>query len=293
MNKRIAWALGLFLLPWAAREALSADNAPPVVTLTLCDRHGHVTPLRQGCVHTGSGIIDIVQPTPNVVVVTMMGAAVATAHPVKDSVAQQNFDLEQCFSISTDKPAPCPLKLTVEGRVVGLLRTHKGSGTAEESGACATVTAGPIVLATVCAPPHSVAGGESLSINCKEGPVCVPVTCGNYTLHQTFHVSAVSRHCILPCKAASAEFAPDPALDPLWISYWEPFHGALKKDFGFQVVIRVTPGEVPPEQTDSGKKDEGGNGKPENGKSDNGKKEGPGSGAKREEPANLPIPRGN
>ena len=43
------------------------------------------------------------------------------------------------------------------------------------------------------------------------------------------------------CKAASAEFAPDPALDPLWISYWEPFHGAIKKDFGFQVTVRVVP----------------------------------------------------
>jgi hypothetical protein len=41
--------------------------------------------------------------------------------------------------------------------------------------------------------------------------------------------------------AASAEFAPDPALDPLWISYWEPFHGAAKKDFGFQLTMKVAP----------------------------------------------------
>ena len=46
---------------------------------------------------------------------------------------------------------------------------------------------------------------------------------------------------LLPCKAPSAEFAPDPALDPLWISYWEPFHGAAKKDFGFQVILKVSP----------------------------------------------------
>ena len=32
---------------------------------------------------------------------------------------------------------------------------------------------------------------------------------------------------------------PDPALDPLWISAWEPFHGAAKKDFGFQVTLKV------------------------------------------------------
>jgi len=44
-----------------------------------------------------------------------------------------------------------------------------------------------------------------------------------------------------PCKAASAEFAPEQALDPLWISYWEPFHGAAKKDFGFQITLKVAP----------------------------------------------------
>jgi hypothetical protein len=34
---------------------------------------------------------------------------------------------------------------------------------------------------------------------------------------------------------------PDPALDPLWISAFEPFHGAQKKDFGFRVTIKVEP----------------------------------------------------
>src|SRR5204863_246480 len=50
----------------------------------------------------------------------------------------------------------------------------------------------------------------------------------------------------LPCKSASAEFAPDPALDPLWISYWEPFHGAVKKDFGLQVILKVAEDTNPP-----------------------------------------------
>ena len=53
------------------------------------------------------------------------------------------------------------------------------------------------------------------------------------------HIAVSNPHSLLPCKAASAEFAPDPALDPLWISYWEPFHGAIKKDFGFQVVVKA------------------------------------------------------
>jgi hypothetical protein len=215
-----------------------AEKAPPPPAIVLHLRHGHVTPHRQGFNHTGAGTIDVAQPSPDTVIVTMFGVAVAGGHPCKDSLASMDFDLEQCFDVVNGKA----LKLTVEARVIGLLRSHcKGGGSAEESGACATVSCGPAEVVSVCAPAHSVAGGESLSINDHDGPVSVPVVPGKYTLHQTFHVAASHPHALLPCKAASAEFAPDPALDPLWISYWEPFHGAVKKDFGFQLVLRVVP----------------------------------------------------
>jgi hypothetical protein len=129
----------------------------------------------------------------------------------------------------------------LEGRVVGLLRSHrKGGGVAEESGGCTTVSCGTMEVTTLAAPSHSVSGGEGLSINDHVGPVTVPVAPGKYLLHQTFRV-AVSHPRGLCGKAASAEFAPDPALDPLWISFIEPFHGAIKKDFGFQVTIKVLP----------------------------------------------------
>src|SRR5207237_2465722 len=86
---------------------------------------------------------------------------------------------------------------------------------------------------------HSVAGGENLSINDREGPVEVPIRPGKYAFHQTFAITAAHAKSLRLTKAASTEFAPDPALDPLWISYWEPFHGAIKKDFGFQVTMKV------------------------------------------------------
>ena len=70
-------------------------------------------------------------------------------------------------------------------------------------------------------------------------------------------MSACAPKCLLPCKAPSAEFAPDPALNPLWISACEPFRGAAKKDFGFQVTVKVaddTPAEE--EKKEEEKKDE-------------------------------------
>src|SRR6185369_1738716 len=100
-------------------------------------------------------------------------------------------------------------------------------------------------IVSVHMPAHAVSGGENLSINDREGPRAVLVEAGSFTLHQVFAVTAAHPRSLRPCKAASAEFAPDPALDPLWISYWEPFHGAAKKDFGFQVSLKVSPDSEP------------------------------------------------
>jgi hypothetical protein len=229
-----------------ADEKLPA-SAPVAPIITLRERHGHVTPERRGFQHTGGGNIDVAQPSPDVVIITMTGAAAAGPHPCKDSVASQDFDLTQCFEVTVDKSLAKRLKLTMEARVVGLLRSHcHGNGVSEESAACATVTCGPVEVLTVCAPAHSVSGGENLSINDHDGPLSVPLLPGTYTLHQTFRVAVTHPHGLRPgSKAFSAEFAPDPALDPLWISYWEPFHGANKKDFGFQVILKVAEDQTP------------------------------------------------
>jgi hypothetical protein len=224
-----------------------AQPAAPPVSIVLKGRHGHATPLRDGCARTGGGNIDVAQPSPDTVVITMTGVAVATAHP-KGSTATLTFELEQCFEVSFDKPEVKAAKLTIEGRVIGLLRSGckktsggcKGGGTASTSGGCATVACGPAEVATVCVPDHEVAGCEDLALNDHAGPVTGPIAPGAYVLHQKWQVTAAHPQGLLG-KAASAEFAPDPALDPLWISAKEPFHGAAKKDFGFQVTVRVAP----------------------------------------------------
>jgi len=236
--------LGLFVPCGVAVAQLPAAPAPSV-TINLGGRQGRVVPSRQGFTHTGGGNIDVVQPAPDTVIVTMTGVAVAGGHPCKDSVARMTFELEQCFEVRFENPKVKQAKLTLEGRVIGLLRSHKkGAGSAAEGPAHAAVTAGPVQLLSLSLPEHSVSGGENLSVNDREGPCAAPVLAGPYVLHQTFEVSAAHPKALLPCKAASAEFAPDPALDPLWISYWEPFHGAIKKDFGFQVILKVAEVEV-------------------------------------------------
>jgi hypothetical protein len=215
----------------------------PDVSLALGSRSGKVTPARTGCTHTGGGNIDVQQPSPDTLVVTMTGAAVAYGGPTGPADASQVFDLIQQFEVSFDKPTVKAAKLTIEGRVIGFLRSHK-VGSADVC-ASATVSGGAGPGLTLTMPSHAVAGCESISVNDKEGPVGVVVAAGKYTLSQSFKVAAAMPKSVLPCKAPSAEFAPDPALDPLWISSKEPFHGAKKSDLGFQVTIKVAPEDVP------------------------------------------------
>lgn len=243
----------------------AAPSTPPA-SLILGPRHGHVTPHRHGCTHTGGGNIDVAQPSPDTVVVTMTGVAVAYGC-VNPASAQMEFDLEQAFEVSFDNPKLKKAKLTLEGRVIGLLRTHGSYDTAGYDNACAAVVPGPGLAVAVaptgpdrwhpreaaastvlhlCVPPHSVCGGHSLSVNDHDGPVSVPVVAGRYCLHQSFMVFAHAARTLC-CKGPSAEFAPDPALDPLWISYKEPFHGAAKKDFGFQITLKVAEETEPAE----------------------------------------------
>jgi hypothetical protein len=209
-------------------KVAAAAPAAPQVSITLFERHGHVTPIKGKHTHTGGGLIDVATPSADTVVITMSGAVVANS--------EMKFELEQCFQVNFDDPKLERAKLTIEGRVIGLLRSHC-KGNAEQGEACATVHCGPQALLSMCVPPHSVSGGENLTINCHGGPVSGPVVAGKFTLHQGFAIRAHS-DCVL-LKRPSAEFAPDPALEPLWISSTEPFHGIAKKDLGFQVILKV------------------------------------------------------
>jgi hypothetical protein len=214
----------------AVNITVTAVAPPPPVSIILHERHGHVTPVKGKCTHTGGGLIDVASPSPDTVLVTMSGAVVANS--------TMQFDLDQSFEVSFDDPKVKKAKLLVEGRVIGLLRGER-KGCAEYTDACAHVGTDSTDIVSVCVPPHSACNCESLAVNDHNGPKAIPVAPGKYALRQTFTIAARS-DCAL-FKRPSAEFAPDPALDPLWITYFDPFHGVKKDSFGFQVVLKVVP----------------------------------------------------
>jgi hypothetical protein len=212
----------------------AAGTPPPPVSIILHERHGHVTPNKRKCAHSGGGLIEVISPTPDTVLISMSGSVLANS--------EMRFDLEQLFEISFDDPKLKRAKLSLEGRVIGLLRGGLG-GCAEYTDASAQVSAGPVPLLGVCVPPHNACNNASLAVNDHDGPKTVPVMPGKYTWHQSFAIAAHSDRYL--CNRPSAEFAPDPAVDPIWLSYHEPFHGIRKDTFGFQVILKVAPDTEP------------------------------------------------
>src|SRR5437660_6003406 len=143
LNRPPAWLAGLLaaLLPapvFAQAPATVPPGTPvtiqvnpapassPAVSITLGKRIGRVVPHRQGICHTGGGNIDVAQPSPDTVVITMTGVAVAGGHPCRDSLASLTFAVVQQFEVAFDKPDLKTAKLTLEARLIGLLRSQRG-----------------------------------------------------------------------------------------------------------------------------------------------------------------------
>ena len=263
MRKLFCGLLGAALLPLPAMAKDEPTKVPPgtpvtitvqpaapstpTVSLQLDDRHGHVTPLRVGFTHTGGGLIGVATPDTDTIVITFTGVVVAGAHPCKDSMAQMAFDLNQVLEVSWDSKDVKACKVTMDGQVIGALRSEcKGGGTAEESAGVFTLSGDGVETLALTVPGHSVAG-DNLGVNCHGGPVSASIKAGKYVLHGCWTIAASHPHGLCD-KAASADFDPA-ALDPLWISYWEPFHGIGKTTFGLQVTLKIADdtANLPPE----------------------------------------------
>jgi hypothetical protein len=213
---------------------------PPKVGFVLKDRHGHAMPARTHTARAGGGNTDVAQPREDTLIITMSGVVTAPPHPTKPSASVMDFDLNQEFTIGFADPKLQKAKLTIEAQVVGLLRGDRHGGSAAVSNAGVAISCAGVCILSQSIERHAVGGDAHLAINDHKGPVSIPVPAGDYHLRQTFRIDAAHVRSICG-KAAAAEFAPEPALDPTWISVTDPFHGANKKDFGFRVILRVEP----------------------------------------------------
>lgn len=251
MRKTITRGLIAVLLAvlLAAGSDLSAQEKEkePAVSIVLGPRQAAAAPYRQCVTHTGGGNIIVAQPAADTVVVTMTGAAAAGSHPCKDSAANFTFELEQCFEVVFHDPKVKKALLILEGQTVGLLRSRclcctkkvKEAGIATPGHASVSDDLAEVLSLSL--PPRSVCCGENLSINDREGPLSVQIMPGKYTLRQMFGISVAHNKSFLCGKYSSADFAPGEVLKEEWIGDKDPFRGASKKEFGFQVTLKVIP----------------------------------------------------
>jgi hypothetical protein len=243
--------LGIAALAGAMAASLTSNllagpppsSSAPAVRLLLGPAEGTATPSRTCCARAGGGNILVTQPADDMIATSMTGVVVAKRDPLQDSVASYSFDLNQAFEVVFDDPKVSLAHLLLEARVVGLLRNPKCChGSAGVSiPAHAAVHCGPKELLGLTVPARSAGPGEDLSVYNREGPIAIPIGPGKYTLHEVFGIQASCSKWSLLGKGPSAEFAPTGALEAGWISPREPFHGAIKKSFGFQVILKVVP----------------------------------------------------
>jgi len=248
------------LLVWSSAPAYSQESAAaralPPVELIAAAGEASAVPLKKGVAYANGGIIDVAQPNPTTIVVTMTGLAATDADPFCTSVANYQFNLAQCFEVVFNSKAVKAANLRLEGRVIGLLRTSHGyrtgcwqrgkkCGTAETVPATATVNCGPAEVMTLTLPARASGGCEDLSVYNHEGPLSVPVKPGKYTLHETWGFGTT--HPAFCSRGASAEFAPQPYYAPETAPFTEyrPFNGLASRDFGFQVTLTVIQDEKP------------------------------------------------
>lgn len=239
----VALIATILVLPAGDADEPKADGHEPLATIVVGAGRSTATPFRQGSARTGGGNLIVTQPAPDTLSVTMTGAAAAKGHPLTDSVATFACELSQGFEVVVHAPMVHGPRLVMWGRTIGLLRSddrHCNAGGAAEASPAghASVQCGADEILALDLPPRAVASGENLSIHDREGPVWIRIGPGKYTLHQAFGIRASHAKGLFG-KPASAEFAPDPALEADWLGHRDPLHGVNKKDFGFQVILKV------------------------------------------------------
>ena len=250
-TRRMSMLAGLAALCSAAAVHAADPPAGPAYQIVLRSRNAEVTPSRVKDAETGGGWIQVEQPEPNTIVISMNGAAVAGS-ALHGSAASIDFKLEQDLEIIPLRAGVRPPRLAMVGRLIGTLQVTdpgkcgKSCGTGEQGPATACLLAGGTSVLSVSMKPSSVSCGQESFINNRQGPVEALAGVGAYSLTGSFHLSVNQGLGVWNRQAAVADFDPAPRLDGSWGDVLKPFRAVPRKDFGFKIIVRVVE-DAPPE----------------------------------------------
>lgn len=235
----------------AVQSAVANDAASgPAYQIVLRSRTAEVTPHRSKDAQTGGGWINVEQPEPNTIVVTM-GGSTAVGSDCHGAAAGIAFDLEQDLEIVPLRQGLRQPRVGLVGRVVGTLQVtdpckyFKVSGSAEQGPATAHLMLGGSSVLSVTVKSSAAAAGHELSINHRDGPVECPAPAACYRLAASFRIGASQGKGVFNRQYAVADFDPAPQLDAFWADALKPFRAVPRKDFGFKIVLRVIEDPLP------------------------------------------------
>jgi hypothetical protein len=245
-NRTACVALALLLHPLAAAAADSESckcPSPKVYFLLGEGRAGGV-PWWQWCGKTGGGVVTVRQPSPDVLEITMTGAA--STEGVCSTSSGVQVVLDQLFTVVTDDPKVLAAVLQIQGYAAGLVHTPGKESAVGFSRACAAVHcdpagpggAGPV--ASFCLPDFAAGAAEARTVYARGTPVLVPVRPGCYTLSQTFLVSSAKPKWSCG-RGGAIVFAPGQMSALEFTDHKNPFRGISREEFGFHVRLKLVP----------------------------------------------------
>jgi hypothetical protein len=246
-----AMLTGCVLLAMACPVRAQDGGPRPAVEFIVAPGEASAVPFKRGVSYANGGIIDVARPDPTTIVATLTGLTATNADLIHTSIANYHFDLVQGFELRFNSPRVKGATLTLEGRVIGILRTNhehythpwgaRHCGTATTEPAVAAIGVEHATILTLSLPERSAGCCEDLSVYNHDGPLVVPVTPGKYTLHASWGFGTT--HPCFCCRGASAEFSPQPSYCPenYWFQEFKPFNGTATKDSGFQITVKVIP----------------------------------------------------
>jgi hypothetical protein len=209
-------------------------------TITLGPRRACALPCTEHLAVAEGGTIDVEAPSSDTVTVLLSGTTAASAYLGCRSSARMTMDLAQEFEVASSGPSDGFVAFDLDSKLVGYLRS-KDRGGARVTLASATLAplgcdnCVPVVLSH---PPQAIAGKAGQMCNLRLTPQkSPPMPLGRYLLTARFVIEAYSGGL---CDGHSAaDFSPDVTLADPFVRPRDPFQGASKKGFGFNITIKA------------------------------------------------------
>ena len=222
-----------------------APPSPVSYTITLGPRRACAQPSTGKLAVAEGGTVEVETASPDTLSALLSGTTAASAYLGCRSDASMTVDLYQEFEVAASDPSAGLVVFQLDSTLVGALRSkHKGGARVRTASATISPLGAPCAPLALSHPPQAVegTGGRlcNLRLNTIQGP---PMPVGRYVLTARFTIEADAAG--LADGHSAADFAPEVSLADPFARSRDPFQGASKKEFGFDVTIKAVAPAAP------------------------------------------------